>query len=380
MHRPQRIVQLIAALLFLTASASAQQNPKPMTNEDVISMVKSLLPESVILSAIKTNDANFDVSAAGLIGLKKAGVTAKVMEAMLAATGSRKNSSSAAMVAPPTSAATVSPATNGASGSTASFFPTGTAVPTGMSATNGQQAATAPTVQPMVFFLQGGAKFNLPAEATQIVQTKSKANSLSALAEDQAVTEALRVGSEALQQAVSNTGSLVGSSAVNSGATIFSAIIARKQSQKPAKITYVWALQGASSASASPTKVPSFEVDYAGIPGINSDAFEPVIVKLSLAQSTYRLVGATEAATSTPQPAQQDWPMYSGFIEDRISAGVQKLGSGQARVTPNSALPAGEYAVALRPIDKAHKFSGEQVGKNEGEGLLFNYAWSFSVK
>jgi len=40
-------------------------------------MVKNLLPESVILSAIKTNDSDFDVSANGLISLKKAGVTAR---------------------------------------------------------------------------------------------------------------------------------------------------------------------------------------------------------------------------------------------------------------------------------------------------------------
>ena len=40
----------------------------------------------------------------------------------------------------------------------------------------------------------------------------------------------------------------------------------------------------------------------------------------------------------------------------------------------------GEYAVALRPIDKSHKFSGEEVGKNQAEGLLFNYAWAFSMK
>jgi len=50
------------------------------------------------------------------------------------------------------------------------------------------------------------------------------------------------------------------------------------------------------------------------------------------------------------------------------------------RITPNAALAPGQYAIALRPLDKSHKFSGEQVGKNEGEGLLFNYAWSFAVK
>jgi hypothetical protein len=59
---------------------------------------------------------------------------------------------------------------------------------------------------------------------------------------------------------------------------------------------------------------------------------------------------------------------------------VQKLGAGHALVTPSAARLPGEYAVAFRPVDKSKKFAGEDVGKNQGEGLLFNYAWSFSAK
>jgi hypothetical protein len=104
-------------------------------------------------------------------------------------------------------------------------------------------------------------------------------------------------------------------------------------------------------------------------------------VKLSpTPQSNFRLVGATEAATTAEQSTQQDWPIYSSFVEDRIASKAQKLGSGHAKVTAAVALAPGQYAVALRPIDKSHKFSGEDVGKNQGEGLLFNYAWSFLVK
>jgi len=380
MQTAKRTFQMILAVALFATFASAQQNTKPMTNDDVIAMVKNVLPESVILSAIKTNDTNFDTSAAGLINLKKAGVSSKVMEAMLAASGNRKTGGSPASMEATSPATTVPPVTSGASSSAAGFFPSTTAVATTTPGAPPQMIGTAPTTQPMVFFLQGGAKFNLPAEATQIAQTKARANSLSALAEDQVVNESLRLGSQAIQQAISNTGSAMGSSAVNSGTTIFGAILARKQVQKPNKVTYVWALQGASSASSSPTNQPSFEADYAGIPGVNTDAFEPVIVKLSISQATFRLVGATEAATTSEPSTQQDWPMYSSFIEDRISASVQKLASGQVRITPNAALAPGQYAIALRPLDKSHKFSGEQVGKNEGEGLLFNYAWSFAVK
>lgn len=59
---------------------------------------------------------------------------------------------------------------------------------------------------------------------------------------------------------------------------------------------------------------------------------------------------------------------------------MQKLGYGHAQVTPTEALASGEYAVVLRPIDKSKKFIGEDVARNQGEGLLFNSAWPFSVK
>jgi|SRR5579864_897478 len=383
MRIAKKILPMILSMLLVAATSSGQQNQnaKPMINDDVISMVKNLLPESVIISAIKTNDANFDTSANGLIALKKAGVSPKIMEAMLAATGSKKSPVSTTPLDPTSPpATTVPPVVTTVPSAAAVFSPGNTTARPGTPAGTPQVMGTAPTPQPMVFFLQSGAKFNLPAEATQIAQTKSKANSLTTLAEDQVVNESLRLGSQAIQQAISNTGSVMGSSAVDSGATIFSAVLSRKQSQKPNKVTYVWALQGASAASFMPTNTPSFEVDYAGIPGVNTDAFEPVIVKLSVSQSTYRLVGATEAATTAQQSTQQDWPMYSSFIEDRVSAPAQKLASGQVRITPTSTLAPGQYAIALRPLDKSHKFSGEQVGKNEGEGLLFNYAWSFAIK
>ena len=94
---------------------------------------------------------------------------------------------------------------------------------------------------------------------------------------------------------------------------------------KQTKVTYVWALNGGSSTANVGGNTPTFEVNYAGLPGVN------------------------------PAP-------------------------GHAKLTPAAAMGPGEYAVALRPVDKSHKFSGEEVAKNQAEGLLFNYAWAFSVR
>jgi hypothetical protein len=350
MRRIKFISMLLVGALFATSTVVAQQNGKPLTNQDVISMVKSALPDSVILSAIKANDTDFDISSTGLISLKKAAVSAKVMEAMLDAVGNKKNASPAAAVASnPVPAASAAP------------------------------AVAAPSGQPSVLSLQGSTKVSLAAEPTQIIQTKAKPTSLSSLAADQALTEALNVGTQAAQMALMKSGSMMGNSVVSSGSSVLSNILSHRPKQT--KVTYVWALSGGSSPANPGGNPPTFEVNYAGIPGVNADQFEPVIVKLAdTPQANYRLVGATEAATTAEQSAQQDWPIYSSFTEDRIASKVQKLGSGHAQITPSTSLGAGEYAIALRPVDKSKKFSGEDVGKNQGEGLLFNYAWPFSVK
>jgi hypothetical protein len=364
--RRTSIISMFLVLTLLAGSCVLAQGGKALTNQDVISMVKNLLPESVILSAIKTNDTDFDVSATGLIALKKAGVSAKVMEAMLDAANNKKNAGSAA-----------APAPSGAASAAPNIATVAAGAPAGAAAV--VPVGGGPAWQPTVVALQGASKLNLTAEATQIVQTKTKPTSLSALAADQALDQALQVGTQVAQQAMAKTGATMALTALNPGAALVSGFLAHRAKQ--AKVTYVWALGGGSSSANTGGNTPSFEVNYAGLPGVNAEQFEPVIVKLSpTPQANFRLVGATEAATTAEQSTQQDWPIYSSFVEDRVNAKVEKLGTGHAKVTPDAAMNPGEYAVALRPVDKSHKFSGEEVGKNQAEGLLFNYAWAFSVK
>ena len=361
----QRLKQMFFLLVIgfaVVSTMGAESSAKPLTNQDVVLMVKSMMPENVIISAIKTNDTDFDVSAAGLIALKKAGVTPKVIGVVLEAFNSKKSGASV-----PTTAASAAVPPQ----------PAGPAHPDA-AAPAGTVSATAPPWQPTVTAVISGRKVSLPAEATQIVHTKTKATSLSTLAADKSMTQALQTGTQIAQQAVAKTGTTLGLAAFNPGVAVLSSVLGRHA--KVSKTTYVWALAGGSGAD-TVANAQSFTVNYSGLPGVNADQFEPVIVKLSpTPQANFRLVGATEASTGADQGTQQDWPIYSAFVEDRISATVQKLAYGRARVSASAALEPGEYAVALRPIDKSKKFAGEDVGRNRGEGLLFNYAWPFSVK
>src|SRR5713226_4252915 len=79
MFRRLRLV-LLAAVFAASVFAQAQ---KPLTNEDVIQLAKSGLGEEIILRAVATNQPAFDTSVQGLTALKSAGVSDKVIAAVL---------------------------------------------------------------------------------------------------------------------------------------------------------------------------------------------------------------------------------------------------------------------------------------------------------
>jgi hypothetical protein len=66
-----------------TTSATVPQEKKPLTNADVVSMVKAGLAESTVVLAIEKNPCKFDTSPAALVELKNQGVPPTVIEAML---------------------------------------------------------------------------------------------------------------------------------------------------------------------------------------------------------------------------------------------------------------------------------------------------------
>lgn len=73
------------ALLLLQGQPSTADDAKPMTNEDVISMVKAKLPGDTVVMAVKAAKPSFDTSADGLIKMKNAGVPSDVIEAVITA-------------------------------------------------------------------------------------------------------------------------------------------------------------------------------------------------------------------------------------------------------------------------------------------------------
>lgn len=97
----------LIAILLLMSGLSLAQSGKPLTNDDVVQMVKGGFDESTTIAAIEAADTNFDTSVQALMALKAAGVSEKTISAMLAAT---KKKSEAAKAATQASTALAAPA------------------------------------------------------------------------------------------------------------------------------------------------------------------------------------------------------------------------------------------------------------------------------
>jgi hypothetical protein len=345
---------LLATMLasVLVAQGVAETGGKPLTNDDVVAMFKGGLGESTIISAIQSQDTNFDISATGLLQLKKSGVPAKIMDAVINAAGKHKAAEDAAAAAK----AAAPPAPIAASQITPG--------------------------QPSVLIVQGAQKQAMPAAHTQIVQTKAKVSTLGALASDGSLTQAM----SGITQSVASAGMMKGSAKMAgtammsnpmlSGAMMAGSLFASHHKQT---VTDVWAIPGQKSETVIRVVQPVFEVHYEGIPGINADEYEPVLLKLEATASNFRLVGATEAKQDELQATTADWGMYSSFVEERVPAQATQVSLGCYQLQASSVLAPGEYGVALRPVNKDKKFAGSSVSQNTGDGLVFNSVWSFEV-
>jgi len=83
---------------------------KPLTNADVIGMVKAGLAESTIILSIQHSSTVFDTSPQGLIALQRQGVPQKVLDAMISAESEKASPPSAPAASTPANPASGPPA------------------------------------------------------------------------------------------------------------------------------------------------------------------------------------------------------------------------------------------------------------------------------
>jgi len=370
----------------LASISLAQQAQKPLTNDSVVAMVKSNVPESVVISTIQSNPSKFDISPNGIIALHKAGVTQGELDAIIAA-ASGGAPSPAPAAGNPASTPNAKPPANGGVPSASSPAPgagnpapASNATPPANAATPSSASAAPPASKsrmPNVAVIQDGASQQIALEKTQLAQTKTKPTSMTSLAADSALTQqVMQAGiNTATMSAATHLNSGIGGSTVQEAGGIFSGML----SQRKPTVTYVWAIPSPASTTVLQTTSPTLAVNYSNTPGVNPDDFEPAIVKLTPAQNAIRIVGATQGKPDAQSSPAADWQIYSNFLEERVPLNLQKAKPGTYQISAKSGLFPGEYAVVLRPVSKTMKFSGGDVARAQGDGLMFDAVWSFRV-
>ena len=350
----------LAALGCMNAigqTPSQGTSQKPLSNNDVIAMAHKKLPESVIVSAIQARPGKFDTSTNELIRLNAAGVTENELNAMIAA-GAKGSAGAASTHSPASIPSPASVAPNGDSGPNAGTMP------------------DSKSRMPRVMVTAGSATQELKLEKTQLAETKTKPSSMKSLAADSTVTQAMQAGvNTAAYSAATHMNSGIGGSAMQQAGGIFSGAM----SHRTPTVTFVWGVPGPASGNILQTSKPNFMLDFSRTLGIDPEDYEPAIVKLTPAQNTCRVVGATQGKADVRSSPAADWQMYSHFLEERVASVPQKLALGKYKIAANAELAPGEYGLVLRPVSKEKKFSGGDVARAQGDGLMFDAIWTFQI-
>jgi hypothetical protein len=358
-------------------------------NADVIAMVDNKLSDDAILGMIAVNETHFDVSAAGLIALKKAGVSDRVLNGMLEATQRHPASTPPAPEAATGDAHAPAPGPQAPSPAAATAA-TPMGMPPGVPPMDPQRAAAMQNAMrrmqamgysmpgmpgmagggfPHVLLVLAATKTDFNASTAQRAMTKagmSSGGGASALAS--LARQALAFGAIAAGPAG------MGGMAALSGVSRLGGMFGGGHPSMP-MITYAWGLPGAHSERTLAAPTPAFELTYGDIPGIDPDAYEPALVRLALTPDNYRLIGATKQSMGAGMMMGGSNELPDWITEDRVAARVKKRERGSYELSVDKALPPGEYALVLRPI-KSHHAAASAFSNTD---QLTSAVWDFSL-
>lgn len=324
-------------------------------NAQVLEMVTAEFSDATIISIIAVNPAEYDLSPRSLVALKSAGVSERVIEAMVAAETAEQRA------AQPTPVSAEPPA----SAPTAQEYAKLTEMIERLAAQQetAEKAQRAP--EPPASRADPSPRVWLvgPVDRTAIAPTIAQV----ALAGGNRRGERFQTLQGLAGQALAFANPAVSGIATTLGSLF----------RPDEKRTAVWAL-----AATSSTRVltePTFEIDYTHIPGVDPDRYVPAMVQLVPTNDNYRLVAAAEmdGANAGKLP---DEPI----IEETVATESTRLDRGHYRVAPKAPLGPGEYALVLRPTiepkrsrRKTEASLGELLGGSTTQILYLT--WEFSI-
>jgi len=152
----------------------------------------------------------------------------------------------------------------------------------------------------------------------------------------------------------------------------------------PAKVshdgqTWAWVVDGSAADRVIDDRRPSFVVVFKDVPGVSPDDLAPVLVRLTPAPSGGRLVAAARGSADLGSRAAADWDLSKDLKQDVVRSESQLLERGAVKIHPAADLPAGQYAVVLRPSSKK-KLAGADMLSSSGAGRAFALAWDFAIR
>ncbi len=325
-------------------------------NADVQAMVEAQFADSTILAVIKANQVRFDLSPRALVALKGVGVSEPVIEAMIAA--------EAAKQAPPE--------------------PEPTDAQIAETQASLEYARLSAMIEELAEKQESAAKAQRspeppasradPSPRVWLVQHTDRAPVAPTIAQV-AFTDGNRRGERMKNlQGLAGQALAFASPAVSGIATTLGGLFRPDEEH-----TAVWALAAPQSARVLDV-APVFEIDYAHIPGVDPDRYQPAIVQLVPTNDNYRLVAAAETEDASTGALPR-----GPIIEEGVATESTQLARGRYRVAPKTALGPGEYALVLRPIAEARRERrrsseaslGEMLGGSTSQILYLT--WDFSV-
>jgi hypothetical protein len=341
-----------------TAAADAREPvledaPAGVGNDDIRAMTEAQFSESTILAVIAANATRFDVAPRALVALKGAGVSEKVIEAMLAAETAKKQAAAAA-----------SPVRDSAPQSSEEFAKLSAMIERLAAQQEAAESARRPPdppkstdSSPRAWIVNAADKTALAPTIAQVAFTDDKGgNRLKTL--QGLAGKALAFANPAVSGIASTLGGLF-----------------RSDNEER---TAVWALAGTAAAREMAADTV-LEIEYGHTPGVDPDAYQPALVQLVRTTDNYRLVAAAKTEGNKTVATGKD-----PIVEELVATELTRLGRGHYRVRAKSALGPGEYALVLRPIvqkEKRRRNPEASLGELLGGGTsqILYLTWDFNV-
>ncbi|HKV99412.1 MAG TPA: SH3 domain-containing protein [Vicinamibacterales bacterium] len=144
--------------------------------------------------------------------------------------------------------------------------------------------------------------------------------------------------------------------------------------------TWTWIVEGSAADRVLDVRRPAFVVMFKDVPGVSPDDLAPALIRLTPSASGGRQVAIARGSADLASRTASDWDLSKDLKQDVVRSESQLLERGAVKIHPAGDLPAGQYAVVLRPSAGKKKLAGADVLSTSGAGRAFALAWDFAIK